>query len=224
MRTVNPVHYAAQEKKILDAAGHLFSEKGYRETGMRDIAVSCGLTKASLYHYFDGKNAILLALLRQRIDALDLGSREVWRAATLRDALEAVANEYFRVVERAGAHEIIAILISEGGKRDGVRDYLRNISRQYEDDFLEGAVGHGLIRPEEEDSLRVALYSFFGALSRYNMDTLFFGKPALKMAKEKYAKYLAALTSIGWRRGPGGLGAKDVIGEVPCSGQPIPLT
>jgi AcrR family transcriptional regulator len=224
MRTVNPVHYAAQEKKILDAAGHLFSEKGYRETGMRDIAVSCGLTKASLYHYFDGKNAILLALLRQRIDALDLGSREVWRAATLRDALEAVANEYFRVVERAGAHEIIAILISEGGKRDGVRDYLRNISRQYEDDFLEGAVGMASSAPRRKtrsgwrsthssEPSRATTWTPYSSENRRS-----------RWRKRKYAKYLAALTSIGWRRGPGGLGAKDVIGEVPCSGQPIPLT
>jgi len=40
MRTLNPIQYAAQENKILDAARRLFAEKGYKETGMKDIAAS----------------------------------------------------------------------------------------------------------------------------------------------------------------------------------------
>lgn len=198
MRTVNPVKYASQVDRILEAAAGLFSTKGYRETGMKEIAEACGLTKASLYHYFDGKDALFLSLLNRRIEGLQLGSREVWRADSLRAALEGAAQEYFDVVDRTNAHEVLALLLTEGEKRQEVGDLLQKLGRQYEEDFLEGAVGHGLIRPGDEEKLRPALYAFFGSLAHYNMDRIFFGKSALRMTREKYAKYVSAVMAAGW--------------------------
>lgn len=49
--------------RILDAALSLFAEKGYEATSMREIAEQLGITKAALYYHFDGKDAIVLALL-----------------------------------------------------------------------------------------------------------------------------------------------------------------
>jgi AcrR family transcriptional regulator len=49
--------------RILDAALALFAEKGYEATSMREIAEQLGMTKAALYYHFDGKDAIVLALL-----------------------------------------------------------------------------------------------------------------------------------------------------------------
>jgi AcrR family transcriptional regulator len=200
MRTLNPIQYAAQENKILDAARRLFAEKGYKETGMKDIAALCGLTKASLYHYFDGKDAILLNLLNQRIKDLDLGSTEAWRAKTLQEALETTAEEYFQITQQTNAHELFSILVAEGSKRVEVGQLIRNLSQQYQEDFVEGAVGHGLIRPEEEEKLKTALYSFFGALNQYSLDKSFYGKPMVKLSQEKYGRYVAAMTAESWKK------------------------
>ena len=38
----------------------MFRERGFAETGMRDIAGAADLSAANLYHYFAGKNEILL--------------------------------------------------------------------------------------------------------------------------------------------------------------------
>ncbi|MBP7779738.1 MAG: TetR/AcrR family transcriptional regulator [Acidobacteria bacterium] len=50
---------------ILDAALELFSHRGYGATSMRDIAGKAGVSTGSVYHHFQDKEAIFLALLEQ---------------------------------------------------------------------------------------------------------------------------------------------------------------
>jgi len=49
--------------KILDAAGTLFIEDGYSSTNMEKIALSCGMSKKTLYQAFESKEALLAALV-----------------------------------------------------------------------------------------------------------------------------------------------------------------
>jgi AcrR family transcriptional regulator len=49
--------------EVLAAAAELFTTRGYTATSTRTIAERAGLRQASLYHYFDGKEAILAELL-----------------------------------------------------------------------------------------------------------------------------------------------------------------
>ena len=52
-----------RKSQILDAAMETFTEKGFHKTRMSDIAESSGLSKGSLYWYFDSKDAIILKLI-----------------------------------------------------------------------------------------------------------------------------------------------------------------
>ncbi|RVT97626.1 TetR/AcrR family transcriptional regulator [Rhodovarius crocodyli] len=45
--------------QILTVACRLFATKGFDGASMRDIAEECGISKATLYHHFPDKNAIL---------------------------------------------------------------------------------------------------------------------------------------------------------------------
>jgi AcrR family transcriptional regulator len=47
---------------ILNAARKVFSEKGYWDARLEDIAASVGFSKASLYNYYPDKEAIFLSL------------------------------------------------------------------------------------------------------------------------------------------------------------------
>ncbi|MDN4612825.1 helix-turn-helix domain-containing protein [Leifsonia sp. F6_8S_P_1B] len=49
----------------------LFTEQGYEATSLRQIADEVGINKASLYYYFDGKEAIVQSLLDQRGDEVE---------------------------------------------------------------------------------------------------------------------------------------------------------
>ncbi|HUG04485.1 MAG TPA: TetR/AcrR family transcriptional regulator [Steroidobacteraceae bacterium] len=49
--------------RILEAAMHLFWEKGYGSTSVADILSRAGVNSGSLYHYFPGKQDVLIAVL-----------------------------------------------------------------------------------------------------------------------------------------------------------------
>lgn len=49
-------------KKILDAAGHLFTTKGYDDTSLQEIITATKLSKGAIYHHFASKEQILLRL------------------------------------------------------------------------------------------------------------------------------------------------------------------
>lgn len=53
--------------EILDAAGELFTTRGYASTSTRAIAAAVGIRQASLYHYFKTKDELLSALLHQTV-------------------------------------------------------------------------------------------------------------------------------------------------------------
>ena len=57
-------HAPAEERRtqILEAAQRCFARSGYERTRMDDVAAECGLSKGSLYRFFDCKDALLLAL------------------------------------------------------------------------------------------------------------------------------------------------------------------
>src|SRR3954451_11794102 len=57
--------------RILEAARHLFWEKGYAATGMAEILARADANAGSFYHFFPGKEALLLAVLETYLDGLE---------------------------------------------------------------------------------------------------------------------------------------------------------
>ncbi len=52
----------AKTNLILDAALKVFSQQGFHDTRLEDIAAAAGFSKASLYNYYEDKEAIFLSL------------------------------------------------------------------------------------------------------------------------------------------------------------------
>jgi AcrR family transcriptional regulator len=50
---------------ILDTSAKLFSQQGYKEVSIRDIAQACGMTNAALYYHFKNKEDLFLAMLER---------------------------------------------------------------------------------------------------------------------------------------------------------------
>ena len=57
----------ARPAEILDAALKVFAAKGYAAARMEDIAREAGVTKGTIYLYFDNKQAVFNALVSQTI-------------------------------------------------------------------------------------------------------------------------------------------------------------
>ncbi len=54
-------------EKIIEVATKLMSEKGYYGTSLQMIADKVGIKKASIFHHFEKKEAILLAILQKTV-------------------------------------------------------------------------------------------------------------------------------------------------------------
>ena len=54
---------------ILEAALNVFSTHGFRGATLDQIAQDAGISKPNILYYFDGKEAIHIALLSQLLDA-----------------------------------------------------------------------------------------------------------------------------------------------------------
>jgi AcrR family transcriptional regulator len=59
MDDVRPLDMADTKWKIFTTAIDLFSDKGYANVGIRDIADAVGIKSSSLYNHFENKDAIL---------------------------------------------------------------------------------------------------------------------------------------------------------------------
>ncbi len=68
MPKVVPEYREQAKKRILKAAQHVFSEKGYHETRMEDIAEKLGVSKRTLYLYFKNKEDLFRAMCEEALN------------------------------------------------------------------------------------------------------------------------------------------------------------
>lgn len=66
-----------RRREILKSAMHLFVEKGFTETSMREIAEAVGTGKATLYDYFSSKDEILIAYIVDEVHHLTAQAQEI---------------------------------------------------------------------------------------------------------------------------------------------------
>jgi AcrR family transcriptional regulator len=57
-------------RKIIDAAVELFNDVGYSNAGLGDIIERAGMTKGALYHHFNSKEALAVAIINDGSDIL----------------------------------------------------------------------------------------------------------------------------------------------------------
>ncbi|HEX2139965.1 MAG TPA: TetR/AcrR family transcriptional regulator [Woeseiaceae bacterium] len=57
-----------QRERILKAARSCFVKHGFRTASMAKIAEAAGMSPGLIYRYFDGKNAIILAIIEQQLE------------------------------------------------------------------------------------------------------------------------------------------------------------
>ena len=51
-------------ERLLETAAHLFAEKGYASTSVREIVARAGVSKPVLYYYFQSKEGLYYAILK----------------------------------------------------------------------------------------------------------------------------------------------------------------
>jgi AcrR family transcriptional regulator len=62
--------YDGQREMILAQAAALFARGGYPGTSMNQVAQACGLSKATLYHYYRDKYELLVSIAEEHVTRL----------------------------------------------------------------------------------------------------------------------------------------------------------
>jgi AcrR family transcriptional regulator len=151
---------AGEYELILHVAMLLFNERGYRDTGMDDIAAAANLPTTSLYRFFGGKGAILAATYRRAADRVS--SDLATTLATTDDPASAVRQLVDAYVRRSLAQPELAYVYY--AERNNVpaedRVAIQNIQRAIIEAWVRQVVG---ARPgTETGEARFAVHAAFG--------------------------------------------------------------
>ena len=193
VRTIAKDH-DEKRQQILQSAAKVFAEQGFDRASMSLLARECGISKANIYHYYDGKDALLFDILdtylkdlRETIcgidlDGLDPDERLHAIVSTTLQAYQGADNEHR--VQSTG----IPALPPE--QQEILRGYQRDMVRQMSDairatapDVFEGDKG----------KLYSTTMSVFGMLNWFYM----WNSHAGAEAREDYARLVSKLTLAG---------------------------
>ena len=107
----------ARPAEILDAALKVFAAKGYAAARMDDIARAAGVTKGTIYLYFENKEAVFKSLVRESIGNTVATVAEGLRSyeGSARDLLRAALSTVAMVLVNSDRVVLPKIIIAESG-------------------------------------------------------------------------------------------------------------
>ncbi len=102
-------NYDDQREMILARAAGLFAQRGYPSTSMNQVAEACGLSKATLYHYYRDKYTLLVSIADDHVSRLaalveEEAALALQGEARLRHFIQRIVAEY---ADAQDAHRVL---------------------------------------------------------------------------------------------------------------------
>ncbi|WP_186355470.1 TetR family transcriptional regulator [Pseudomonas chlororaphis] len=99
--------------KLLQTAAHLFRNKGYERTTVRDLAGAVGIQSGSIFHHFKSKDDILRAVMEETIHYnTALMRADLAEASSVRERVLALIRCELQSI-MGGSGEAMAVLVYE---------------------------------------------------------------------------------------------------------------
>ena len=136
----------ARPEEIISAALEVFADRGFAATKLEDVARKAGVTKGTIYLYFENKEALFKALIRQTIVPVIAKGEAIAQAFTgsTRDLFERLIREYWRLVGETSLASIPRLMIAEAGNFPELARFYYNevITRGHR--LMEGVLARGI--------------------------------------------------------------------------------
>jgi AcrR family transcriptional regulator len=160
---------------IVDAAIHLFAEKGFRGTTTRELAAAVGVSEPVLYQHFATKSELYAAIIESKLGDIQRVTAQV---ASYRDTVDDAAFFAFLAQLIIDFHDqnpsYLRLLLFSGLERHELADqFHQRESRVFVEAVIEhvrGSVERGIFRADLDPAV-VAL-SFMGMVSNYGLDRI----------------------------------------------------
>ena len=199
---------AAKREKILRAAIRIFSQKGYFNSKISEIARLAGVADGTIYLYFKNKDDLLISLFEEKMGEVVAEIRV--RVADEGDALSRlrifIRNHMDLLTREAGLIEVIQVELRQSNKF--MKEYVPVKFLEYLDvisGILEDGKREGVIRSDLNVTL--ARRAIFGALDEISLAYVLSRKrkydPAAA-ADEIYRIFAGGLTGPASMKGGGG--------------------
>ena len=195
--------------RIIHVARQLFTERGFADVSMQQIADAAGLRKASIYHHFPSKVELFVAVSWLEIDDLHaqttaalasadalvpqlVAVTEVWlqsikgdRGRMMREFQEHVPHAELmqlecRMEEFLGT---LATAFAQAAARGELRDISPLVAAGYFSDLVSGAVYRVYVSPSRASEAEVDVHAVAGEL----VDCFLFGVAAPALAANSRA-------------------------------------
>ena len=196
---------AVKRERILRAAIKIFSQKGFFNSKVSEIARAAGVADGTIYLYFKNKDDLLISLFEEKMgevvtDVRDKIANGDGPLACLRIFIE---NHMDLLVREAGLMEVIQIELRQSNKF--MKEYVPVKFLEYLDvlsGILEAGKKDGTFRPELD--VKTARRAIFGALDEISLAHVLVRKrkyePA-KAAAEIYRIFADGLCAAGGEKG-----------------------
>ncbi|MDY6867614.1 MAG: TetR/AcrR family transcriptional regulator [Chloroflexota bacterium] len=139
------------QRRLLDCALLLFSQRGYHAVSVRDIVDAAGVTKPTLYHYFGSKRGLLDALLHHHAEPfLSALNQTATYQGDLVLTLENIVRVYFDFAQNASSFYRLQLTQyfapPESEVNKAIRPYAQRQHKILEDVFTQAVDDHGNLR------------------------------------------------------------------------------
>jgi AcrR family transcriptional regulator len=107
----------ARPEEILGAALEVFGEQGFTRTRLEEVARRAGVSKGTLYLYFDSKEALFRAMVRAKLEATLAHAEESirsWQGNTP-DLLRRFITDYWEVMNQPEKLRLARVVLFELG-------------------------------------------------------------------------------------------------------------
>ena len=136
---------------LLDRALELFSQRGYDAVGVREVVEAAGVTKPTLYHYFESKRGLLNALLRREGEPmLERLRQAAYYQRDLVLTLETITRAYFQFAQENKVFYRLQMAMIFAPPESEANQAVRPFSKQQydilENVFIQAAEDHGNLR------------------------------------------------------------------------------
>lgn len=161
---------AAKRERILRAAIRIFSQKGYFNSKISEIARLAGVADGTIYLYFKNKDDLLISLFEEKMGEVveDVRARVGDGGSALSRLRIFIRNHMDLLVREAGLIEVIQVELRQSNKF--MKEYVPVKFLEYLDvisGILEDGKREGVFRPDLNVTL--ARRAIFGALDEISL-------------------------------------------------------
>lgn len=138
MPKVVPEYKEKAMRTIIEAGAYAFTEKGYHQTKMDDIAKKVGVSKGAIYQYFKSKEQLFFEVIEF---ILESQKDEVMSIILSNDLMRIASAEFFETkIERVLQTRAFGLdLFIEASRSDAFRERIAEIYQKSYDELLKHA-------------------------------------------------------------------------------------